>query len=93
MISGAYLLRAKKILLVGGSGALGSQIIKSRSFKNLDFPPKKNLNILKRATISRHIKKGYDLVINCAAMARMKDCEKNPIKAINVYSIHLKLYL
>jgi len=84
LISGVYLPRAKKILLVGGSGALGSQIIKSRSFKNLDFPSKKKLDILNRATISKYIKKGYDLVINCAAMARMKECEKNPIKAINV---------
>ena len=74
----------KKVLLIGGSGTLGSSIVRSNIFKNLDFPNKKNLNLLNKSSISKFLKKEYDLVINCAAIARMKTCEKKPIKAIKV---------
>ena len=36
---------SNKILLIGGSGNLGSTIIKSGLFKNLYYPKKKDLNI------------------------------------------------
>ena len=75
----------KKILLLGGSGNLGSTIIKSKLFKNLYAPKKKNLNILDRKSIKKIINKNkFDLIINCAAMARIIECEKNQSKAINV---------
>ena len=76
--------KVKKILLIGGGGALGSSIVKSKIFKTLDSPKKKHLNLLKRSTIRKFLKNGYGLIINCAAIARMKECEKNPIKAINI---------
>ena len=67
-----------KTLLIGGSGNLGSSIIKSGFFKNLYYPKKKNLNILNRNSIKKTLNKHkFDLVINCAAMARIIDCEKN----------------
>ena len=75
----------KKILLIGGSGNLGSSIIKSKLFKNLYFPKKKDLNILDKKSIKKIINKDkFDLIINCAAMARIIECEKNKSKAINV---------
>ncbi len=75
-----------KILLLGGTGTLGKSIIASNHFKNLDFPSKKNLNILNKKSIRKFLKKDYNLIINCAALARMKECENNPKKAklINV---------
>ena len=74
-----------KTLLIGGSGNLGSSIIKSGLFKNLLHPKKKNLNILNRNSIKKILNKHkFDLVINCAAMARIVDCEKNASKAINI---------
>ena len=76
--------KIKKILLIGGKGTLGTSIIKSKIFKNLDAPQKKDLNILDRASIRKHLKKKYYLIINCAAKARMKECEKNPLDAIKV---------
>ena len=66
----------KKALLIGGSGTLGSAIIKSKLFKNIDSPPKRNLNLLKKSSINKFLKKKYDLIINCAALARMRECEK-----------------
>lgn len=75
----------KKTLLIGGSGNLGSSIIKSGLFKNLYYLKKKNLNILDRNSIRKTLYKNkFDLIINCAAMARIVDCEKNLSKAINI---------
>ena len=74
----------KKILLIGGGGTLGSAIIRSKIFKNLDTPSKKNLNLLYKSSIRKFINRKYDLIINCAAFARMKECEKYPLKAIKV---------
>ena len=76
--------RVKKVLLIGGGGTLGSSIIKSKIFQDLDAPKKKDLNLLKKSNINKFLKNGYNLIINCAAIARMKECEKNPIKATNV---------
>ena len=75
----------KKILLIGGTGGLGTAIIKSGYFKNLYFPSKKKLNILNRKSIRKILNKNnFYLIINCAAMARIEDCEKNISKAIEV---------
>ena len=76
--------RVKKVLLIGGGGTLGSSIIKSKIFQYLDSPKKKDLNLLKKSSINKFLKNGYNLIINCAAMARMKECEKHPLKATKV---------
>lgn len=79
--------RVNKVLLIGGSGTLGNAIISSKIFKRLDSPKKKELNLLKKESIRKFLNKKYNLIINCAAIARMKECEKNPNKAteVNVY--------
>lgn len=77
-------MKKNKILLIGGSGSLGSAIINSNLFKNLLTPKKKNLNLLNSNQISRMLKKNnIKTIINCASLARMKDCEDNIGKAIN----------
>ena len=78
------MIKSRKILLIGGTGNLGSSVIKSKVFKNLDSPSKQNLNLLKSSSISRFLKNKYHLIINCAGIARMKECEKNPFRAIEV---------
>ena len=75
----------KKVLLLGGTGKLGLSIIKSKIFKNIVSPSKNNLNILNTKSIDKILRnKNFDLIINCAAMARMKECEKNVSQAIEV---------
>jgi len=70
------------VLLLGGTGTLGSQIIKSKFFPNLKHPKKKILNILNKNKIENYlIKKKINLVLHCAALARVKDCELNKSKA------------
>ena len=75
------------ILLLGGAGTLGSRIIRSKIFPDLKYPSKKILNILNRNKIEKYLlKKNINLILHCAALARVKDCElnKNKAKKINI---------
>ena len=78
------MIKNKKVLLIGASGNLGSSIVNLKIFKNLDKPSKKKLNLLKKSSIKKILKNNYELIINCAAIGRMKECEANPLKAISV---------
>ena len=70
-----------KILLIGGSGNLGSTILKSRLFKNLQAPSKKKLNLLNKSQIKKYLKKNFNVVINCSGFPRIRKCEKNKLKS------------
>ena len=73
------------ILLLGGSGNLGSKIINSKIFINLKSPTKNKLNILNIKKIENYLlKNNIDLIIHCAALARVKECELNKEKAIKI---------
>jgi len=75
------------ILLTGGSGNLGSEIVKSKKFKNIVYPSKKKLNITKFLDVKNFLlNNNINTIIHCAALARMRDCENFKKKAflINV---------
>jgi len=73
------------ILLLGGSGRLGSNIIKSKLFINIKYPSKKTLNILNKKKIKEFlIKNNIDLILHCAGIARVKECEKNKKNAFRI---------
>ena len=74
MIAGVF---ENNILLLGGSGTLSSTIIKSRIYPNLKYLPKK-LNILNKNKIINYlIENKIKLILHCAAVARVKQCELN----------------
>jgi len=73
------------ILLLGGSGTLGRYIIKSNLFSNLKYPTKNNLNILNQNKIERFIiNNKINIILHCAAFARVKECENNKKKASKI---------
>ena len=73
------------ILLLGSRGQLGSEILKSKQFKKIFSPNKKQLDILNKKKIEKYIiSKKINLIINCAAKARMDYCEKFPQRAFQV---------
>lgn len=80
----------KKILLIGGTGNLGSTIIKGNLFKNIYYPNKKKLNLLKRIQIENYLKKNFDTIINCSGYPRIKSCEKNILKSFNLNYLTVK---
>jgi len=70
------------ILLLGGSGTLGTKIKKSKLYPNLKHPSKQELNILNKNKIQKYlIRNSINLIIHCAAIARLKECETNKAKA------------
>lgn len=74
-----------RILVTGGSGTLGEAIIESGLFKKIYSPTSKQLNILNYKKLRKFIYvKRINLIIHCAAIARMRKCEKNISKAIDV---------
>lgn len=76
-------MKYKNILLTGGSGKLGQAIIKSKIFPSVLAPSREVFDITRPETIERFFKKNeIDAVIHCAALARMAECEKEPIKVI-----------
>lgn len=73
-----------KTLLIGGSGNLGSKIKKSNYFQSLSAPSRNTLDLLNPKRIKNYLKKHkFDLIINCASLARMEQCEKNISLAID----------
>tara|TARA_Y100001970_G_scaffold260899_1_gene343426 strand:- start:4134 stop:4877 length:744 start_codon:yes stop_codon:yes gene_type:complete len=73
------------ILLLGGSGTLGSAIIRSGLFYNLKYPSSSKLNILDQNKIEKFIiKNKIKIILHFAGMARVKECEKNKIDAYEV---------
>jgi len=77
----------KKLLITGGSGNLGRALKNNSFFKNSYFPTKSELNILNKKQLKRYfINKKLNIIIHCAALARMGKCELNKKKAyaINV---------
>tara|TARA_Y100000310_G_scaffold333939_1_gene412549 strand:+ start:6738 stop:7505 length:768 start_codon:yes stop_codon:yes gene_type:complete len=76
------------ILLTGASGELGKSIVKSNLFSSLLTPSKSELDITNSDSLKKFFDNNdFDAVIHCAALARMKECEENPVKAITINMI------
>jgi dTDP-4-dehydrorhamnose reductase len=71
------------ILLTGGTGFLGSKIIDSNLFKNLYYPTREEMDLTDMDSIKRCLMtNNIDVVIHCAALARMSRCQNDPDHAI-----------
>ena len=78
-------LKNKNILFIGGSGKLGSRIIKNKFFKDIQFPSSKKLNILNKKKICDYLTNNkITHIIHAAAISNMKLCEENVSEAIKV---------
>ena len=77
-----------KILLTGGSGTLGSHIVKSGLFKELLTPGRDELDITSHESVERFFTKNdIESIIHCAALARVSECEQKPAEAIATNTI------
>jgi dTDP-4-dehydrorhamnose reductase len=78
--------RGKKILLTGGSGALGGALLQSSLRHRITYSPThKELEITNFEQVKSYLDKiDIDTIIHCAALADVTGCEKNPEGAINV---------
>ncbi len=77
--------KPNRILLLGGNGKLGKEIIKSKLFEQIYFPSKKTCNLQDKESIKIVLDDFKPThIINCAALARRKICENRPKEAISV---------
>lgn len=77
--------QSNRILLLGGNGKLGKEIIKSRLFDKIYFPCKKTCDLLDKESIKTVLDNFKPThIINCAALARRKICENQPEEAISI---------
>ncbi len=79
-----YYEKKKLILLIGGTGQLGSAIVKSKLLSNIFAPSKKKLNLLNTVQIRKFCKKNFSIIINCAGFPRIRECEKNKNKSFKL---------
>lgn len=76
-------IKYKNILLTGASGRLGQAIVNSGIFPHLYTPGMGEFDITSPVSIEKYFKKhDFDAIIHCAALARMAECESDPVKAI-----------
>ena len=74
-----------RILLLGGSGKLGKEIIQSKLFEQIYFPTKEICDLENKESIDSILNEYKPThIINCAALARRKLCQSNPKEAISV---------
>lgn len=73
------------ILLTGGSGKLGSALRKSGRFESLLAPSHEDMDIADWKSVQMFCQRhDFDAVIHCAALTKMGECERNPMKALAV---------
>lgn len=81
--------KKNKILIIGASGKLGTALKRNFFFKKSATPTKNKLNILNQKKIKEFLSKKFQIIINCAAISSVKQCEINPSLAykINVLGV------
>jgi len=71
------------ILIVGATGQLGSYLVSSGLFGNILTPTRKILNLCDTPSIKKYFQAhSFDAIIHTAAIARMRDCQKDPVSAM-----------
>ena len=86
----------KKILIFGGSGFVGSNLVNNKLFKNfiLIYPTRKEVDLMKKKTVKGYIKKiKPDLIINLAGfVGGILKNKNNQLKSLTINSqINLNL--
>ncbi len=73
-----------KILVTGGTGKLGRALVTSLGDRCI-APTRQEMDITDKVSVTSFLKKHpVNVVIHCAAMINMGECEKNPGEAFNV---------
>jgi dTDP-4-dehydrorhamnose reductase len=76
-------MKYKNIFLTGGSGVLGSHIRSSGFLGTVKAPGIEDLDITDSDAIEKFIAENdFDAIIHCAALARVRQCEEDPVGAV-----------
>ncbi len=75
--------KIQKILLTGANGQLGNYLAHSGLFPHLLTPPRKTLDLCKPLSIKKYFEHhSFDAVIHTAAIARVKQSQSDPARAL-----------
>ncbi len=78
----------KRVLLIGGSGQLGSEIVRSWDDCDVVAPSHRELDIANRAGVRAALERlRPDAVVNCAAFADVDRCESEPERAFEINAL------
>jgi dTDP-4-dehydrorhamnose reductase len=78
-------LLAMRVLLIGGSGQLGSEILRNWTDCQIAAPPSTDLNLEDSAALARALDADRpELVVNCAAFHNVDICEAEPERAFAI---------
>ena len=77
-------MKYQNILITGASGNLGKALIASSlKDRNLLTPSHSECDITNKESISKYISSNnIDAIIHCAAVAKVGECERDPLKAL-----------
>jgi len=80
-----------KLLLIGGTGQLGSDLIKNNPGHQLVAPPRSGLDLERPETIDTAVRESRpDWVINTAAFLNVPLCEEQPERAFRVNCVAVR---
>jgi dTDP-4-dehydrorhamnose reductase len=80
-----------KILLIGSTGQLGSDLLRNNRGHEIVAPDRSKLDLAKPGTAAKAVAEVRpDLVINCAAFHHLTRCEEDPAQAFLVNAIAVR---
>jgi dTDP-4-dehydrorhamnose reductase len=78
----------KRVLLIGGSGQLGAEILRRWDDCDVAAPSHRELDIAHRGALRAALERiRPDIVVNCAAFADVDRCESEPERAFEVNAL------
>ncbi|MDE2009555.1 MAG: sugar nucleotide-binding protein [Candidatus Omnitrophica bacterium] len=73
----------KRVLITGATGQLGSRLVSSGLFPGPLTPSRRQLDLCEDESVREYFQAhSFDAVIHTAALARMRDCHRNPALAL-----------
>ncbi|HEY8314552.1 MAG TPA: dTDP-4-dehydrorhamnose reductase [Candidatus Baltobacteraceae bacterium] len=80
--------KLQRVLVFGGSGQLGSEIVRRWEGLSISAPSSSEVNVEDDAAVARAVESARpDIVVNCTAFHNVEQCEREPERAFAVNAL------